>query len=245
MSQESHPRSRKLSPLMVKGSVQQLTPEAERTTSGQPPWLVELSKIQPREVLHLQETSLTDRWPIIPAFFECARIAECAGWPPRGRPAYNRVLVGIVVRRLPWRPSLWRSLGIMKTTRMEQDVFGVTADGITVDRYTLRNSRGMAVSLITYGATVTELWAPGLAGQARRHRPGVRQPRPVRDAKPLLRLHGRPGGLSHRGRQVFARRQDVSVGGSTAGSTICTAASRGSAKSCGRRSRKNVLTPSR
>jgi aldose 1-epimerase len=53
----------------------------------------------------------------------------------------------------------------MKTTRMEQDVFGVTADGITVDRYTLRNSRGMAVSLITYGATVTELWAPDSQGK--------------------------------------------------------------------------------
>lgn len=53
----------------------------------------------------------------------------------------------------------------MKTARIEQDRFGVTADGMAVDRYTLRNSQGMAVSLITYGATVTELWAPDRQGK--------------------------------------------------------------------------------
>ncbi len=52
----------------------------------------------------------------------------------------------------------------MKTLSIEQNRFGTTADGVAVDRYTLRNSQGMAVSLITYGATVTELWAPDREG---------------------------------------------------------------------------------
>lgn len=41
---------------------------------------------------------------------------------------------------------------------LEKDVFGITKDGISVDRYTLQNGRGAMVRLITYGATVTELW---------------------------------------------------------------------------------------
>lgn len=48
---------------------------------------------------------------------------------------------------------------------IERDRFGTTADGIRVDRYILRNSRGMSVALITYGATVTELWVPDRQGK--------------------------------------------------------------------------------
>jgi aldose 1-epimerase len=44
------------------------------------------------------------------------------------------------------------------------DRFGVTAAGVPVDRYTLRNASGMVVRLITYGATVTELWTPDRNG---------------------------------------------------------------------------------
>jgi aldose 1-epimerase len=47
---------------------------------------------------------------------------------------------------------------------IEKDRFGVTADGLPVDRYTLRNTRGMTVRLITFGATVTELWVPDRHG---------------------------------------------------------------------------------
>lgn len=47
---------------------------------------------------------------------------------------------------------------------VERDVFGTTADGVPVDRYTLRNKHGMMVRLITYGATVTELWTPDRDG---------------------------------------------------------------------------------
>jgi aldose 1-epimerase len=49
---------------------------------------------------------------------------------------------------------------------IERDAFGKTADGVAVDRYTLRNSGGLTVRLITYGATVTELWTPDRQGAA-------------------------------------------------------------------------------
>ncbi len=52
----------------------------------------------------------------------------------------------------------------MTTTAIEKDRFGVTADGIPVDRYTLRNAGGTTVRLITFGATVTELWVPDWNG---------------------------------------------------------------------------------
>jgi aldose 1-epimerase len=52
----------------------------------------------------------------------------------------------------------------MKMLGIEKDGFGVTADGVSVERYTLRNSHGMVVSVITYGATVTELCVPDRDG---------------------------------------------------------------------------------
>jgi len=53
----------------------------------------------------------------------------------------------------------------MDTVKIEKDRFGVTADGAAVDRYTLRNGRGMTARLIDYGATVTELWVPDRNGR--------------------------------------------------------------------------------
>ena len=47
---------------------------------------------------------------------------------------------------------------------IEKDRFAATADGTPVDRYTLRNGRGATVRLITFGATVTELWVPDREG---------------------------------------------------------------------------------
>jgi len=48
---------------------------------------------------------------------------------------------------------------------IEKDVFGTTADGTPVDRYTLTNSHGLKLRLITYGATVTELDVPDRQGR--------------------------------------------------------------------------------
>ncbi len=48
----------------------------------------------------------------------------------------------------------------------EKERFGTTADGLPVDRYTLRNGRGMTVRLLTYGAAVSELFVPDREGRA-------------------------------------------------------------------------------
>ena len=48
---------------------------------------------------------------------------------------------------------------------IDKDAFGVTADGVAVDRYTLRNDGGAMMRLITYGAIVTELHVPDRDGR--------------------------------------------------------------------------------
>jgi len=53
----------------------------------------------------------------------------------------------------------------MSAIGIERDVFGVTGDGIQVDRYTLRNADGLVIRLITLGATVTELYVPDRHGK--------------------------------------------------------------------------------
>ncbi len=53
----------------------------------------------------------------------------------------------------------------MNAPPIAKDRFGVTADGVPVNRYTLRNAHGMTVRLITYGATVTELLVPDRNGK--------------------------------------------------------------------------------
>jgi aldose 1-epimerase len=52
----------------------------------------------------------------------------------------------------------------MNPSKLEKDVFGRTAAGDIVERYTLRNSRGMMARIITYGATVAELFTPDRQG---------------------------------------------------------------------------------
>jgi aldose 1-epimerase len=84
----------------------------------------------------------------------------------------------IAIRQLfcRWAPGLmWPGLlaiginllaeGGTPMNRVEKDSFGVTADGVAVDRYTLRNAHGMMVRLITYGTTVTELAVPDRSGR--------------------------------------------------------------------------------
>jgi aldose 1-epimerase len=53
----------------------------------------------------------------------------------------------------------------MDKARLERHVFGKTADGKIVDRYTLSNGRGLKARIITFGATVTELWTPDRRGE--------------------------------------------------------------------------------
>lgn len=46
------------------------------------------------------------------------------------------------------------------------EVFGTTPDGERVERYTLSNGRGLTAKVLTYGATLQEVWAPGRDGPA-------------------------------------------------------------------------------
>ena len=48
---------------------------------------------------------------------------------------------------------------------MKKQLFGTTADGTNVDLYTLTNSRGMEVGVMTYGAIVTSLRVPDADGK--------------------------------------------------------------------------------
>ncbi len=48
--------------------------------------------------------------------------------------------------------------------RIYTSTFGYTADGQRVTRYTMTNSRGIKVSVIDYGCTITELWVPDRSG---------------------------------------------------------------------------------
>ncbi len=48
---------------------------------------------------------------------------------------------------------------------MESRRFGTLADGTAIDLYTLRNEKGAIARIITYGATLTELWMPDRSGK--------------------------------------------------------------------------------
>lgn len=50
--------------------------------------------------------------------------------------------------------------------RITSSAYGVTGDGKTVDRYTLVNSRGVSVNVITYGAAITSLLVPDRTGKS-------------------------------------------------------------------------------
>src|SRR5689334_11939316 len=52
--------------------------------------------------------------------------------------------------------------GAMK--RIEEREYGALRDGTVVKEFTLRNSKGMVAKVISYGATLTELYAPDKSG---------------------------------------------------------------------------------
>jgi aldose 1-epimerase len=49
---------------------------------------------------------------------------------------------------------------------VQKATFGKLDDGTEIEQYTLRNTNGMVAKIITYGATLTELWVPDKAGKS-------------------------------------------------------------------------------
>lgn len=52
----------------------------------------------------------------------------------------------------------------MEIATIEKTAFGTTPEGESVDKYTLKNQKGMAVEVITYGGIITSLKAPNKNG---------------------------------------------------------------------------------
>ena len=52
----------------------------------------------------------------------------------------------------------------MDSVSIEKKEYGTTADGKNVDRYILKNQKGMEVNIITYGGIITSLKVPNKAG---------------------------------------------------------------------------------
>jgi aldose 1-epimerase len=52
-----------------------------------------------------------------------------------------------------------------KHSTVEKNSFGKLPDGAEIEQYTLTNSKGAIAKVITYGATLTELWVPDKAGK--------------------------------------------------------------------------------
>jgi aldose 1-epimerase len=49
--------------------------------------------------------------------------------------------------------------------KVEKTAFGKLPDGREIEQYTLRNAKGAVAKVITYGATLSELWIPDKAGK--------------------------------------------------------------------------------
>jgi aldose 1-epimerase len=114
-----------------------------------------------------------------------------------------------------------------------REPFGTMPDGQNVERFTLTNAGGMVVEAIGYGGIITSLSVPDRNGTMGDVVLGFDRSRGLPRRAPVLRRDHRPLRQPHRewnasrstGRPTRSRR--------TTGRTICTAASRGSTRSCG------------
>ena len=62
--------------------------------------------------------------------------------------------------RLPAAPS-----DAGKVDRVKKNPFGKLPDGSEIEQFTLRNNKGAVAKVITYGATLTDLWVPDKSGK--------------------------------------------------------------------------------
>jgi aldose 1-epimerase len=84
------------------------------------------------------------------------------GWLDFGVIRVAGMLASFVLATV-WGPA---EAQMNKKAGVERGAFGKLDDGTAIEVFTLRNSKGAAAKIITYGGTLTELWVPDRAGKA-------------------------------------------------------------------------------
>ncbi|HUL16553.1 MAG TPA: aldose epimerase family protein [Terriglobales bacterium] len=81
-------------------------------------------------------------------------------------PANARHIFPLVLLVLMVAPNNMATLGATGAeARVQKSVFGKLPDGTAIEQYTLQNAEGSEAKVITYGATLTELWIPDKNGK--------------------------------------------------------------------------------
>src|SRR5882672_12785876 len=83
------------------------------------------------------------------------------GWLDFGVIGVAGMLASIALATV-WGPA---EAEMDKKAGVERGVFGKLDDSTAIEVFTLRNSKGAAAKIITYGGTLTELWVPDRTGK--------------------------------------------------------------------------------
>ena len=68
---------------------------------------------------------------------------------------------------IPASSGTWHVLAApVQEDSVQKTDFGKLDDGTAIEQYTLRNAKGVVAKIITYGATLTELWVPDKNGKS-------------------------------------------------------------------------------
>ena len=109
-----------------------------------------------------------------------------------------------------------------------KEPFGTTPDGVAVERYTLKNAKGVEIGVITYGARVTHILVPDRSGTMANVTLGFDTLDGYLKDNPYFgAIVGRYGNRIAKG-EVHARRQDLHARRQQRRQHTCTAGSRAS-----------------
>jgi hypothetical protein len=90
--------------------------------------------------------------------------------------------------------------------KVEKKSFGKLPDGTEIEEYTLHSAKGAVAKVITYGATLSELWIPDKSGKTADVVLGFDNLQQYLGDHPLFRRHDRPLRQPHRQRKILHRR---------------------------------------
>ena len=117
--------------------------------------------------------------------------------------------------------------------RIQSEPFGDSKDGLPITRYLFSNDKGMAVSIIDYGATVTEIDFPDRNKKATNITLGFPTHRWLSRQSSPTSARSRPLCESDRQGQIQAQRQGIHAGDQRPAQLVCMAESNRSATSSG------------